>query len=52
VDNAVAGCKALVDALVGRWIVDDDTEHLELVVRGVTGTGQPDHVVVTCEEAA
>lgn len=49
-DNAVAGAKAIIDALVGRWIVDDDTEHLSLVVKGVIGTREPDCVVVTCEE--
>jgi len=48
-DNAVAGMKAACDVLVGRWITDDDTEHLELVVRGRTGTGEPDHVIVTVE---
>ena len=48
--NGVEGCKALIDQLVGRWLVDDDSEHLELVVRGRTGTGDADHVICTVEE--
>ena len=48
--NGVEGMKAAVDMLVaGRWIVDDDTEHLALVVRGSTASGEPDHVIITVE---
>lgn len=47
--NYVEGLKGALDALVGRWIVDDDSAHLELVVRGHTGTGESDRVVVSCE---
>ena len=50
IDNALAGFKAGIDALKGRWFVDDDTAHLEVVPLGVTGTGRPDCVVVRCEE--
>jgi len=43
-DNLYARCKGVVDGLVkGGWIVDDDTEHLDLQVhaevrRGVKAT--------------
>jgi hypothetical protein len=48
--NYVEGTKALVDGLIGRWIIADDAEHLELVVRGQTGTGEPDHILLSMEE--
>lgn len=48
-DNYLAGCKGVIDALSGRWIVDDDVAHVEYVVRGHTGTGEPDRVVITIE---
>jgi Holliday junction resolvase RusA-like endonuclease len=39
-DNLYARCKGVVDGLVkGGWLTDDDTEHLELVVRGVVCSG-------------
>lgn len=47
--NYVEGLKGALDGLVGRWIVDDDAAHLELVVRGHTGTGLADCVIVSCE---
>ena len=37
VDNALAGTKAAIDGLVGLWLVDDDSLHVEYVVRGHTG---------------
>ena len=49
--NYVEGTKGAVDALVGRWLVDDDTAHCEVLARGQVGTGEPDHVVITVEEA-
>ena len=48
-DNYLAGLKAGLDALVGRWLVDDDVDHVEQLARGRTGTGEPDHVVITVE---
>jgi len=50
-DGLVSRCKALIDALVPYWLVDDDTSHLvdlvvrERVERGVTAT------VITLEVA-
>jgi hypothetical protein len=46
--NYVEALKPALDALVGRWLVDDDRVTLE--VAGTVGTGEPDHVVVTVEE--
>jgi Holliday junction resolvase RusA-like endonuclease len=40
VDNLTARCKGILDGLVrGGILADDDTEHLELVVRGVVCSG-------------
>jgi len=50
VDNALAGMKAGLDSLSGRWIIDDDTEHARIIPLGVTGTGEPDRVVITVTE--
>ena len=47
--NYVEAMKPALDALVGRWLVDDD--RVELVVRGTVGTGKPDQVTVTVEES-
>ena len=47
--NYVEGCKGLIDGLVGRWLVDDDTR-VEILAKGQTGTGHDDHVIVTMEE--
>lgn len=33
IDNWTAACKGILDGLVGVLIVDDDTKHIELVVR-------------------
>mgnify|MGYP007071665431 CR=1 FL=1 len=50
-DNALAGLKGCLDALVERgWIVDDDADHVELVIRGHTGSDS-DHVVFRVEAA-
>ena len=50
--NYVEGAKAIVDALIGVWIIDDDAGHLEAVVTGQVGTGAPDHIRVQLEELA
>lgn len=39
-DNTVARAKHLVDGIKGVFFEDDDTEHLELVVRAETRPGQ------------
>ena len=44
--NYVEGMKPALDALVGRWLVDDD--QVELMVRGWPGAGS-DEVRVTVE---
>lgn len=41
IDNWTAACKGLLDGLVGVLIVDDDTEHCELVVRTVVDPHGP-----------
>jgi len=46
--NYVEALKPLMDALVGRWLVDDDQVTLE--VHGVIGTGERDCVTVTVED--
>jgi hypothetical protein len=47
--NFAEGLKPVLDALIGKWIVDDDAAHVEAVVRGKVGTGDADHVVITVE---
>ena len=48
-DGALGGVKAVIDGLVGRWLVDDDATHVEYVVRGHTGTGVADATIISVE---
>lgn len=51
-DNLYSRVKGVCDGLVkGGWIVDDDTEHLELIVRAETRPGQK-QTVLTLEAPA